>query len=104
MTNVLCSTHPDLDVVEAYAQAFDDAWQAIEEAIAKLGIMNDVLYKGEALVQRAPLADVVLMREMAKKIKSELDCFEVAREPLNLSPILPGEVSCEQPLHNACLR
>jgi hypothetical protein len=104
MTNVLCSTYPDLAVLEAYAQAFDDAWLAIEDAIAKVGAMNDTLYQGEALVNRAPLADVVLMREKARKLKSELDCFEAAREPLNLSPILPGEVRYEQPLRDACLR
>ena len=53
--------------------------------------MNDILYQGEALVHRAPHADVALMRDKAKQLKAELDCYESAREPLNVRPILPGE-------------
>lgn len=92
MTATLCPANPDIDVEAAYAQAFDDAWQAIEDALAKVGIMNDILYQGEVLVHRAPHADVALMRDKVRQLKTELDCYESAREPLNVRPILPGEV------------
>jgi hypothetical protein len=104
MTEVLCPIHPDANAVEAYAQAFDDAWQAMEEAIAKAEALNDTLYQGEILVHRVPAADASLMRDMAKKLRSELDCFEAAREPSKASPILPGEVRYQQLLRDACLR
>ena len=91
MTATLCPANSDIDVEAAYAKAFDDAWQAIEDAISKVGTMNDILYQGEALVHRAPHADVSLMRDKAKQLKAELDCYESAREPLNVRPILPGE-------------
>lgn len=95
MATTLYAAEASIDLVSAYADAYDEAWTAIEDAIAKLGMLNDTLYQGEALVNRAPLADVVLMRELAKKIKAELDTFENAKEPIKLSPILPGEIRYE---------
>jgi hypothetical protein len=88
MTATLCPAH----ATAAYSQAFDEAWLAIEDAIAKVGLLNDTLFEGEVLVNRAPLADVALMREKARQLKTELDCYESAREPLNLRPVLPGEI------------
>jgi ABC-type amino acid transport substrate-binding protein len=82
-------------LISAYAEAYNQAWIAMEDAISALGSLNDTLYRGEALVQRAPGADVDLMRELAKKLKDQLDCLEIAKEPKRLSPILPGEIRYE---------
>ncbi len=75
-----------------YDQALDQAWQALEDAIAKMQALNDQLYTPDGDIKaRAPRADVSLLTAKVKELQGELSSMTNAREPQNLRPILPGE-------------
>lgn len=93
-----------LDSLDAYSAALDAAWEALEQAIVSMKQLNDLMYAGEALVMRAPAADVSLLREKARELNGEMACYYDSKEPSNLPPILPGEVLYQQMLRDACLR
>ena len=92
MTATLATTAVQADKVAEYSAAFDDAWQALSDALVKLSLVNDLLYDGDVLVQRVPAADASLIRDVARTLKLELQCFDGAREASKTAPILPGEV------------
>jgi len=76
-----------------YATAVDTTWLYLEDAIQALKELNDTLYTPEGeLKARSCRSDVTLLTNKVKELKAELAAFENAKEPLNLSPILPGEI------------
>lgn len=78
--------------LQDYSDALDAAWMALEEAIVKTKELNDLVYDGQEIRCRVPRTDAFLLADKIKELKSEIDCYENAKEPLRLSPILPGEV------------
>jgi len=78
--------------VDAYSLAFDAAWEALEEAIVKTQELNDHMWAGDVLVQRAPAADVSLLANKLKELTAEIEGFKVTKEPTRQRPVLPGEL------------
>ena len=80
--------------IDRYSQAHDMAWIKLEEAIVAMQALNDTLWDkdGETLLQRAPRADVSLLRAKVKELTGEMGNFESVQEPSRLSPVLPGEL------------
>jgi len=76
-----------------YSEALDETWTAIEEAICKFKVLNDLVYCEDGEIRcPVPRADVSLLADKVKELSLEMNCYDVAKEPSRLSPILPGEV------------
>jgi hypothetical protein len=80
------------DYLHDYTEALDAAWVALEEAICKMKELNDLVYDGQEIRCRAPRADVWLLADKVKELSQEMNCYDAAKEPSRLPPILPGEV------------
>ena len=78
--------------LEEYSEGYDALWSALEDAICKANALNDLVYDGQEIRCRVPRADASLLADKLKELKSEINCFENAKEPLKLSPLLPGEL------------
>ena len=81
-----------------YTVALDEAWIALEEAVVKMIALNDLVYDGQEIRCRAPRADVSLLATKVKELTNEMSCYDAAKEPINLPPILPGERRFEEAL------
>lgn len=75
-----------------YNEALDAAWIAIEEALSKVGKLNDLLYTEDGeLLSRAPSNDVWLLRQKVRELNGEIACYMAAEEPSRTPPVLPFE-------------
>jgi hypothetical protein len=76
-----------------YSEALDETWTALEEAICKFKALNDLVYLEDGEIRcRVPRPDVYLLADKVKELQGEMNCYDAAKEPSRLSPILPGEV------------
>ena len=77
-----------------YTTAFDEAWEALENARVKTTALNDEVYAPDGeLKSRVPRADASLIANKLKELKTEIDCFVTAQELVRWAgPILPGEI------------
>ena len=79
--------------IETYNAAFNEAWEALEDAIVKLDALNDQLYGRDGEIKAlCPRADASLLLVKSKEIQSQISTMQNAREPQGLPPILPGEL------------
>ena len=79
--------------IEDYNAAIDDAAMAIEEAVATVAKLNDLIYGDtQEPRMRIPRADVRLLADGVKGLRAEIDALTLAQEPLALPPLLPGEI------------
>lgn len=79
--------------LQDYTEALDETWIALEAAICKFKALNDLVYNEQGEIRsRAPRADVRLLANKVKELTGEMTCYDAAKEPSMLSPILPGEV------------
>lgn len=75
-----------------YQDALDDAWMALEDAIAKVDALAEQCWVDDNTIRcHAPASDVQLLRNRMKELKLAFAAVECAQEPSKLPPILPGE-------------
>jgi hypothetical protein len=76
-----------------YSTALDGAWEALEEAIIKVHQLNDQIYNpGGEIMARVPRADASLLANKIKELRTEIDCFAAAQEPVYVNE---GYVMCK---------
>lgn len=74
-------------------QALDELWEALEDSIVKFKALNDLVYCDDGEIRcRVPRADVSLIAGKIKELNLEMNCYDSAKEPYRLAPILPGEL------------
>lgn len=80
------------DYLHDYSEVLDETWTALEDAICKFKALNDLVYDGDEIRCPVPRVDVLLLAAKVKELRDEMACYDAAKEPSRLSPILPGEV------------
>jgi len=80
------------DYLQDYSEAFDAFWEALEDAKSKMIALNDLVYDGQEIRCPVPRNDAYLLMAALRELKTEIDCYDNAKEPLRMAPILPGEI------------
>lgn len=76
-----------------YTEALDELWEALEDSIVKFKALNDLVYCEDGEIRsRVPRADASLIADKVKELSLEMNCYDSAKEPYRLAPILPGEL------------
>jgi len=73
-----------------YSTALDDAWMALEDALAKVEALADLVWIDDDTIRYpVPAADVNLLQRRVRALKDSVAVVASAQEPSRLAPELP---------------